>query len=66
MTQDQHNAAVGAESDIGGYIAEMQMKFITGEEPLTNFDNYLDTLKKMGIEDLIAVYQDAYDRYQAR
>ena len=66
VTQDQQNAAVGAESDIGGYIAEMQMKFITGEEPLTNFDNYLDTLKKMGIEDLIAVYQDAYDRYQAR
>lgn len=66
VTQEEKEAAIGAEADFSEYIAEMQMKFITGEEPLTNFDNYLDTLKKMGIEDLIAVYQDAYDRYNAR
>lgn len=66
ITQDQVKEAIGAETDIGAYVAEMQMKFINGEEPLTNFDNYLDTLKKMGIENLIKLYQDAYDRYQAR
>lgn len=66
ITQDQVKEAIGAETDIGSYVAEMQMKFINGEEPLTNFDNYLDTLKKMGIENLIKLYQDAYDRYQAR
>lgn len=66
VTQEETEAAIGAESDLGDYIGEMQMKFITGEEPLTNYDNYLDTLKKMGIEELIAVYQDAYDRYNAR
>jgi putative aldouronate transport system substrate-binding protein len=44
----------------------MQMKFITGEEPLTNFDAYIDTLDKMGVNTLIQAYQAAYDRYQAR
>lgn len=66
VTQDEQDAAIGAESDLGNYIAKMQWDFITGKEPLTNFDNYLDELKKKGIEDLIAVYQNAYDRYQAR
>lgn len=66
ITQDEIDAAIGAESDMGDYISEMMMKFITGEEPLTNFDTYLDELKKKGVEDYIKVYQDAYDRYNAR
>lgn len=66
ITQDELDAAIGAESDMGDYISEMQMKFITGEEPLTNYDTYLEELKKKGVEDYIKVYQDAYDRYNAR
>lgn len=66
VSQEAQQAVLGTETDLGDYIAEMTAKFITGEEPLTNFDNYRDTLKKMGIEDLIALYQDAYDRYNAR
>ena len=44
----------------------MTKKFISGEEPLTNFDSYMDQLQKMGIEDLIAAYQGAHDRFMAR
>lgn len=66
VSQEDQQAILGADTDMGAYIREMTAKFITGEEPLTNFDNYRDTLKKMGIEELIALYQDAYDRYNAR
>lgn len=66
LSTDEQDAATGGASDIGDYIEEMAMKFITGEEPLTNYDNYLDTLQKMGIDSLIAAYQGAYDRYLAR
>ncbi len=52
--------------NMGTYISEMQYKFITGAEPLTNFDTYMDTLQKMGIEDLIALYQEAYDSFNSR
>lgn len=52
--------------DMAPYIAEMQYKFITGAEPLTNYDAYREQLKKMGIETVISYYQAAYDRYMAR
>lgn len=58
--------AVAEIENMGTYISEMNYKFITGAEPLTNFDTYMDTLQKMGIEDLIALYQQAYDSFNAR
>lgn len=58
--------AVAEIENMGSYIAEMTCKFITGAEPLTNFDTYMDTLQKMGIENLIALYQEAYDSFMAR
>jgi putative aldouronate transport system substrate-binding protein len=66
LSQDEQDAVTGGAADIGNYIQEMTMKFITGEEPLTNFDTYRDTLQRMGIENLIEAYQVAYDRYVAR
>lgn len=66
LTSAEQEAAIGTTTDLGQYIAEMQMKFITGEEPLTNYDNYISTLEKMGINKLVEAYQGAYDRYLAR
>ena len=42
---------------------EMINKFIMGKEPLDNFDKFVQTLKDMGIDDVLAVEQAAYDRY---
>ncbi|HML47872.1 MAG TPA: extracellular solute-binding protein [Clostridia bacterium] len=53
-------------SDISTYVAEMRIKFITGEESLENFDAYLNKLKAMNVEELIAIEQAAYDAYMAR
>ncbi len=58
--------AVAEIENMGTYISEMNYKFITGAEPLTNFDTYMDTLQKMGIENLIALYQEAYDNFMSR
>lgn len=66
LSTDEQKAATAALDDINAYIQEMFVKFIKGEEPLTNYDNYIDNLQKMGIENLIAAYQAAYDRYLAR
>ena len=44
----------------------MQYKFITGEEPLTNYDSYMEQLEKMGINELISLYQQAYDNFMSR
>ena len=66
LSVDDQKKAAPQLDDINDYIADMTKKFISGEEPLTNFDNYMDQLQKMGIEDLIAAYQGAYDRFMAR
>jgi putative aldouronate transport system substrate-binding protein len=41
-------------------------KFIMGQEPLSNFDAYRETLKSMKIEDAIAIQQAMYERYLKR
>lgn len=44
----------------------MTLRFIMGSEPLENFDEYINTLKDMGVEEMIATQQRALDRYNAR
>ena len=37
-------------ADIGKYVNEMQAKFITGDTPLTEWDEYVKTIEKIGLE----------------
>ena len=53
-------------SDIKTYVDEMIVKFIKGEEPLSNWDSYLNTIYGMGLAEVEANYQAAYDRYLQR
>ncbi|NTV88784.1 MAG: extracellular solute-binding protein [Clostridiales bacterium] len=52
--------------DINTYASEMILKFITGKEPISKFDEFTAKIKSMGIDDCIAVYQTCYDRYMSR
>lgn len=53
-------------SEVDTYVSEMTLRFIMGSEPLENFDEYINTLKDMGVEEMIATQQRALDRYNAR
>ena len=48
---------------ISTYVDEMFVKFISGTEPIENFDKYVKQLKKLGIEDVLKMKQDAYNAY---
>lgn len=50
-------------ADLETYREEMTNKFIMGALSLDKFDDYIATLKKMGIEQAIQIKQAAYDRY---
>lgn len=50
--------------DLKNYIDEMKFKFIMGEEPIDNFDQFRSTPSSMGIDRLTEIYQGMYDRYQ--
>lgn len=54
-------------ADITAYVSEMLIKYIKGEKSLDTFETeYLPTLKDMGVERVLEIYQDALDRYNAR
>jgi putative aldouronate transport system substrate-binding protein len=44
----------------------MIYKFIMGTEPLSKFDEYVSTLKRLGAERVTQLYQVALDRYNKR
>jgi putative aldouronate transport system substrate-binding protein len=50
-------------TDAMTYVNEMTAKFINGQEPLENFDSYVNSLNKMNIDELTNIYQQMYDRY---
>lgn len=51
------------EKEMKTYSNGMIGKFVRGEEPLENWDAYIATLKQMGLDEITAAYQAAYDRY---
>lgn len=49
-------------SEINTYVDEMLNKYIMGIESLDTYDNFVQGLKDMGIEKVLANYQAAYDK----
>jgi putative aldouronate transport system substrate-binding protein len=49
-------------SDISTCASENVMKFITGARSLDEYDSFKSDLLQMGLEDMVALYQAAYDR----
>lgn len=45
--------------------SKMEAKFITGETPLTEWDNYVAAIENMGLADIVAAKQAAYDRWNS-
>ncbi|MBQ9269146.1 MAG: extracellular solute-binding protein [Oscillospiraceae bacterium] len=66
MTIEESEKFYGTYNDIDTYIDENLLAFIIGTTPLSEFDSFKETLISMGIEDCIAIKQDALDRYNAR
>lgn len=52
-------------TDIDPYVEQMEAKFIAGQEPMENWDKYVETLEKMKIERLEELYTEAYTEYEA-
>ncbi len=53
-------------ADIDSYVQSMKGKFITGAADIeTEWETYCNTLNDMGLQEVIEVYQSAYDRWVA-
>lgn len=53
-------------SELETYRDEMIIKFIRGEEPIENFDKYLNNLNSMGVERVVEIVQSAVNEYNSR
>jgi putative aldouronate transport system substrate-binding protein len=53
-------------NDLQTFVEEMVSKFIVGQIPLENYDEFIAELEHLGVNDLIAMHQEAYDKYMLR
>lgn len=65
-TEEENNKIVPIQAELATYAKEMLLKFILGQEPIENFDNYIERLNKLGVNEVIKTKQDIYDRYIKR
>ncbi|MDR1637909.1 MAG: extracellular solute-binding protein [Treponema sp.] len=52
--------------DINTYVDEMTLKFITGVNSLSEFDNYLAQLKNMRLNEAIAITARGYEQFMTK
>lgn len=52
-------------TDLKTYFDEMFIAFITGTTPLTEWDNYVNNVKAMHVDEITAIYQAVSDRQRA-
>lgn len=51
---------------INTYVDEQLCKYIMGIEPMSDFDKFTSELEKLGIKDVLAAKQAAYEKYLKR
>lgn len=62
FTVEEQNILNSIQTDILKYREEMLSKFIKGDEPLSNWDKYIEQMKKLGSDELYEIYRAAYER----
>lgn len=64
LSSDEQATYTGYASDLDTYAKGMILKFILGDEPMSNYDTFLSTCMDMGLQEMTDLYQAAYDRGQ--
>jgi len=63
-TDDESKKLNAFGSDIEKYVGEMQDKFISGDKSFEEWDDYVETIEGMNLEEYLDIQQAAYERYQ--
>ncbi|WP_020618923.1 extracellular solute-binding protein [Paenibacillus daejeonensis] len=61
-TPEELRNIANSKTAIDNYVNESAVAFITGNRPLTQWDDYLAELNKMGLDQYLEVIQAAYER----
>lgn len=63
FTEEQQDRLTILTADIKTYVDQMHAKFVTGEAKLDTWESYITTIEKMGLTELLEIYQAAYDAW---
>lgn len=63
-THEESRKLAPLEADIHKYADEMRDMFISGGRSFDEWDDYVETIEKMGLEDYLSIQNDAYKRYE--
>ena len=66
LTTEESDIYTSTYNDINTYVSETFLLFINGDKPLDEFDEFVDNIKNLGIQDCLDCQQAAYDRYLKR
>lgn len=64
FTVDESSELSALSTDINTYVTEMTANFITGKKSIDEWDNYVKTLEKMGLDRFMEINEAAYKRYK--
>jgi len=63
-TEEESRRLGAIATDLQTYMDESVTKFITGELSLDKFDDFVQQLQKMNMDEYIAIHQAAFDRWK--
>lgn len=63
MTKEEQDRVATLAADLDAYVTQMEARFIVGDTPFDQYDTYLDTLRNIGVDTFVEVYQAAFDRW---
>jgi len=63
FTAEENRVLESTGTDVSDYVEEMRDKFISGDVDLSEWDNYVETIEKMGLDEVMEIYQEGYNRY---
>ena len=66
LTSDESRTQITIMNDIETFVYDKVYQIVFGNEPLDNWDGYVQTIKDMGIDQVLAIQQAAMERWQNR
>jgi putative aldouronate transport system substrate-binding protein len=63
LTEEQNADISGTITDMKTYVEENTNKFVQGQLTIANYDKFAQSIKGMGIDNVLKVYNEAYKKY---
>lgn len=66
FSNDDQKRIAAIHADMKEYVNQSTARFVTGDLNLdTDWDTYITTMKNMGMDEMVDIYQRRYDKYKA-